>query len=270
MGRGDCAIHREFGDESLASACRQFPRIVVLEPGQTSVSLSHYCPTAAGLLFREASDFSIVDAPAAFPSTWPFEGLDARGAYSPLLRPGVLLGFDGLRAFERSALAVLSEIDVRRAVARIVTSVEQIRQWRPDLGPLPAWILRAFAEAVPLTTHLSADPRRMLAGSVPIGGSHPAGLPDFAGADPDLDPKIDLALRRYLAARLVAAWVMFQADDLATVAAYLARCLDCVFLFESARDRTEPEVERWREAIRHADLWLLHHCDPERLVANLR
>lgn len=268
--RRDCAIHREFGEESLASACRQFPRVAVLEPGQTSVSLSHYCPTAAGLLFREPSEFRIVDASEAFPSTWPFEGLDARQAYSPLLRPGVLLGFDGLRAFESSAVAVLAAPDVRAAVARIAAAVERIRAWRPDLGPLPVWIQRAFHEAVPLRTHMAADPRRVLTGSVPAGGSSPPRLPDFAEADPDLSPKIDLALRRYLAARLVGAWVMFQAEDLATVASYMGLCLDSVLLFESARNRTEPEVDRWREAIREADLWLLHYCDPQRLAANLR
>lgn len=269
--RRDCAIHREFGEESLASACRQFPRVAVLEPGQTSVSLSHYCPTAAGLLFREPSGFRIVDAPEAFPSTWPFEGLDARQAYSPLLRPGVLLGFDGLRAFESSAVAVLAAPDVRAAVARIAAAVERIRAWRPDLGRVPDWIRLAFDQAACVPAiHRASDPRPTLADSIPPGSAQPPLLPAFAATFPEIEPRSDLALRRYLAARLVGGWVMFQADDLATVAAYLALCLDCVFLFESARDRTEPEVDRWREAIRGADLWLLHLCDPERLVANLR
>ena len=268
--RRDCAIHREFGEDLLASACRQFPRVAVLEPSQTSISLSHYCPTAAALLFRDSSDFAIVEAPAAFPSAWPFEGLDARGAYSPLLRPGVLLGFDGLRAFETSAVAVLSESDVRGAVARIAAAVDQIRCWRPDLGPLPLWIQRAFDEAVPLAVHPVFDPRRVLAESIPPGAAKPQPLPTFSGANVDFDAKADLALRRYLAARLVGGWVMFQADDLRTVAAYLRFCFDSVLLFESGRDRAEPELDRWREAIREADLWLLHHCDPERLVGNLR
>lgn len=270
--RQDCAIHREFGQDSLASACRQFPRVAVLEPGQTSVSLSHYCPTAAALLFRDSHEFSLVDAPEAFPTAWPFEGLDARQAYSPLLRPGVLLGFDGLRAFEVSAVAVLAEPDVRVAVGRIATAVERIRAWRPDLGPVPDWIRLAFEQAVSgsVTHSAASDPRRTLADSIPQGGPQPPPLPPFVGTFPEIEPRSDLALRRYLAARLIGGWVIFQADDLATVAAYIGLCLDGVFLFESARDRTEPELDRWREAIREADLWLLHHCDPERLVANLR
>ena len=269
--RRDCAIHREFGEESLASACRQFPRVAVLEPGQTSVSLSHYCPTAAGLLFREPSEFRIVDAPEAFPSTWPFEGLDARQAYSPLLRPGVLLGFDGLRAFESSAVAVLAAPDVRAAVARIAAAVERIRAWRPDLGPVPDWIRLAFDQtACGLEIRQASDPRRTLADSIPPGSPQPPLLPAFAATFPEIEPRSDLALRRYLAARLIGGWVMFQAEDLAAAAAYIGLCLDSVFLFESARDRTEPEVDRWREAIREADLWLLHYCDPQRLAANLR
>lgn len=270
--RRDCAIHREFGVDSLASACRQFPRVAVLEPGQTSVSLSHYCPTAAGLLFREPSEFRIVDGPEAFPSTWPFEGLDARQAYSPLLRPGVLLGFDGLRAFEASAVAVLAQPDVRVAVGRIVAAVERIRAWRPDFGPVPDLVRLAFDQAAGGSrTHLASDPRRTLADSIPPGSPPKLPpLPTFVGTFPQIEARSDLALRRYVAARLIGAWVMFQGDDLATVAAYLGLCLDCVFLFESARDRTEAELDRWREAIREADLWLLHYCDPQRLAANLR
>src|SRR5262245_2519115 len=48
-----CAIHRELGAEYLPSACRHFPRVVLTDDRGTFVSLSHFCPTAAALLFAE-------------------------------------------------------------------------------------------------------------------------------------------------------------------------------------------------------------------------
>ena len=46
-----CAVHRQLGRETLPSACRDFPRVVTLTPLGVSITLSHYCPTAAGMLF---------------------------------------------------------------------------------------------------------------------------------------------------------------------------------------------------------------------------
>src|SRR5262245_57049394 len=45
-----CAVHRELGAHSLPAACRQFPRVVLTDARGTLISLSHFCPTAAGLL----------------------------------------------------------------------------------------------------------------------------------------------------------------------------------------------------------------------------
>jgi endonuclease IV len=63
--------------------------------------------------------------------------------------------------------------------------------------------------------------------------------------------------------------MLFQAGSLRATARYLRLCLDTVHLFASGRDPAEPESERWREAIRSADLWLLHLCDPEMLAREL-
>ena len=82
-------------------------------------------------------------------------------------------------------------------------------------------------------------------------------------------PQIDLALRRYLASRLIAAWIMFQADDLGTVARYLRLCFETAVLFASSRSE-DSELGRWKQAIRSADLWIIHYADPEILAANLR
>ena len=269
-----CAIHREFGEAALPSACRQFPRVCVLEPRIVSLSLSHYCPTAAGLLFDERAGFDVVTGPIAFPADWPFEGLDAREAYPPFLRPGVLLGFDGLRAFEDEAVRALSNaVSVWDGLSDIAAAVNEIRSWRVSLGPLPEFIHSTFARSLDrvASTSPGPDPRAILLASVNVTeGASVGNLPDFPATTPHISPRADLVLRKYLASRLIAGWVMFQAEDLGAIPRYLRLCLDTVLLFEAATPPDAPELTRWKEAIRSADLWLLHHCDPERLVRNLR
>jgi hypothetical protein len=267
-----CAIHRAAGEDVLPSACRQFPRICVLEPDVVSVSLSHYCPTAASLLFGDADTFGLVDSPEAFPSTWPFEGLDARHAYPPFLRPGVLLGFDGLRIFEDQAVGVLCREPLWSAMAIIDSAVEGVRSWTAGTGSLCARVARSF---VPRGGHVkgeprAADPRPILLGSLTEGTAPSAALPPFQPRPSSVSGLADLALRKYLASRMIAAWITFQADDLRSVVRYLRLCLDTALLFESARPAGESERTRWLEAIRGADLWILHYSDPDLLARNLR
>ena len=63
-----CAIHRVLGHDALPSACRHFPRAAVTDDLGTFVTLSHFCPTAASMLFRDDVELSIVEAPASFGS----------------------------------------------------------------------------------------------------------------------------------------------------------------------------------------------------------
>jgi hypothetical protein len=263
-----CSIHREFGEASLPSACRHFPRVCVLEPAQVSVSLTHYCPTAAALLFAPSAPLELVDSPKAFPADWPFEGLDVRTAYPPLLRPGVLLGLDGLRALEDSAVSTLAEPGVLEQLARIRSALAVISTWTPANGTLPDYVRHTFGRAAPGLGHKSADPRQILRTSVPGGAPVPE-LPGLAARTLKFSTEADLALRRYLAARLVAGWIVYQAEGVETIGRYLSLCLDTVLLFETVRDPAEPDISRWKESIRNADLWLMHHCDPALLAANL-
>src|SRR5687768_1687612 len=73
-GSGLCIVQRTLGEEMLPSTCRHFPRLAVRDARGTSISLTHYCPTAAAMLFREAVPLEIVEAPAAFPPA-DYEGL---------------------------------------------------------------------------------------------------------------------------------------------------------------------------------------------------
>lgn len=267
-----CAVHRAFGEAALPSACRQFPRVCLLEPEQVSVSLSHYCPTAADLLFRDMEEFAIVDHPSGFPGCHSLEGLDARDSCSPLLRPRVLLGFDGLRAFEGHAVRALSRDDVWKGLATIQAAVDDISTWTPMRGDLVTQIPAAFAarDGMESFAPKAQDPRSILLASIPPGAPGNAALPDFLPVTQTFSRASDLALRRYVAARLFGAWVMFQGEGLHVVSRYLALCLNSALLFEAARPRDEPERTRFKEAVRSADLWLVHHCDPELLASNLR
>ena len=74
--RPACAIHRALGHEALPSACAHFPRVAVTDDRATAVTLSHFCPTAAAMLFRDMQ-LSIVEAPPSFNSVREYEGLDA-------------------------------------------------------------------------------------------------------------------------------------------------------------------------------------------------
>lgn len=266
-----CAIHRDLGEDVLPSACRQFPRVCVLEPDQISVSLSHYCPTAAHLLFANSAPFSMVVEPTAYPGTWPFEGLDARTHYSPLLRTGVLLGFDGLRAFEDAAVHALSSADdAEAAMRRIEGAVAFVDSWTPGHGSVPSRIVDAFRMETNSAPEL-VDPGTILPRSLaePADITVPLPRSGVPGTTP-ISAAIDSALRRYLAARLVASWIMFQGAGLRTVARHLRLCLETARLFASAGPENVDEARRWKEAIRNADLWIVHYCDPELLAANLR
>jgi hypothetical protein len=102
-------IHKTLGHDALPLACRQFPRVCVTDPRGVSVTLSHYCPTAAGLLANESSHASesILTNPARFPPQAEYVGLDAVHALPPLLRPGILMDWDSWWEIERLSVEVL-------------------------------------------------------------------------------------------------------------------------------------------------------------------
>jgi Fe-S-cluster containining protein len=81
---GRCRIHAALGHEALPLACRQFPRVTVEDPRGVSVTLSHYCPTAAGLLeLDEPEPFHVMDNPLGFPAARPAVSPTAVGRQAP-------------------------------------------------------------------------------------------------------------------------------------------------------------------------------------------
>jgi len=155
---------------------------------------------------------------------------------------------------------------------RLDRPIEDIRTWSVGSGPVPSFVIDSFAApqgaANPDTR--AFDPRPVLEAALTEGTIPSVEPPKFQSDLPALSESADLALRKYLASRLIAAWIMFQANDIRNIARYLRLCLDTVLLFGARSGDGPTGLSRWKEAVRQADLWILHYCDPERLVLNLR
>src|SRR5262245_54477319 len=218
---GLCSIHRTGGAPAPPVTCRMFPRVILQDARGTFISLSHFCPTAASLLFEPSAGVAIVPAPSALADVGELDGLDARGEWPPLLRPGVLMDLDSYGAWERRALAVLTDgsSSPRDALAALADVTARIAAWTPGSGALDDAVHSAF---------------------------------DAVGANDGVDANGDrAAVRRWLAARLFGAWIAYQGDGLAATIAYLRSCLE-TFEREFAVDGVTLE------AIRRSDLKIMH------------
>lgn len=217
-----CAIHRELGEEYLPPSCRHFPRVVLLDSRGVSITLSHYCPTAAGMLFREDVPLSIAQRPPAFPDTGVYEGLDARGVLPPLLRPGLLWDLDGYSRWEKCAVAIFARADLspERALDLLRRAALDIERWEPAMGPLAVHVSAAF-------------------GRLPA----PPGGRSKWGED-------GRAVSRYLAARLFASWVPYRSQRLLDLVDDIARAHDLLASEAAHQDLTG--------AIRATDLQIVH------------
>jgi Fe-S-cluster containining protein len=298
---GLCTVHGDLGERALPSACHHFPRVVTLTPLGVSVTLSHYCPTAAGMLFRVVPALSVVEDPSAFPPGRPYEGLDAREALPPLLRPGVLMDWPSLERWERFAVSVLS-VDRRSpeaALEVLAVAAEEARRWTPVDGPfgpffegvLGSWQALQGALRNGLSSpgdpvgrgspgvrawQLVADtvPRRAAAqGRGDLFPPAPEGLGEadarwVAPAWPALAPPI----RCWLAARAFASWIALQGEGLRTTVAFLRVALG-LLRAEAARGSAEAarglDRDLLHEAVRRTDLLLVHLADPEALARRL-
>jgi hypothetical protein len=186
----------------------------------TFVSLSHFCPTAAALLFAPGPPAAVIAAPPSLVHVGPLDGLDARGAWPPLLRPGVLMDLDSYDDWERRGVELLTREGVapHAALTALDHVAARIAAWTPGEEPLAHRVQDTFATTAPSTTELGVD---------------------------------DVAVKRWLAARLFACWLAYQTDGLGAIVAYLHSCFR-MFAEERARD------DNTREAIRRTDLRVMH------------
>jgi Fe-S-cluster containining protein len=293
-----CAVHRQLGLEALASACRDFPRVATLTPLGVSITLSHFCPTAAAMLFApavpDAADrpdpdgLRIVLDPPGFPPSWPYEGLDARDALPPLLRPGVLMGWPSLERWERFAVSVLADAGRAPEVSLdlLAGAAEEARAWTPDEGPFEELFARVLEAALARGgqgERLPRDPARrgsrgwsLVAGCVP----HRALLPPAPEGLDGIDDRavapawstLGRPIRRWLAAKAFASWTLLQGGGLRTTVAGLRLAL-AVLRAEAARGCAESrrvlDGDILKEAVRRADLLLVHLADPSALARRL-
>jgi Fe-S-cluster containining protein len=271
-----CEIHRTLGEESLPAACRQFPRIALHDRRGTFVTLSHFCPTAAGLLIEPAS-FDIVEAPAGIGLEGSLEGLDATDVLPPLLRPNLLTDPAGYDAWERRAIATLADdtLSYERATAAIARATERLEAWTPDRGNLRDAVDVAFSGLDLLDE--DPDPNRASDLFSAVVRSVPAGLerPVVPACEPaawanalGLLATHDRSVRAWLAARLFGNWVAYSAPGLRVVVAALRAYL-AVLEIEALRVHDRHGLtprQRFVEAIRQADLLIVHLSDARTLT----
>jgi Fe-S-cluster containining protein len=286
---GLCAIQRTLGHDHIPSACQHFPRRCLIEPDRIAVSLSHYCPTVARLAFRTDVRPEVVPAPAPLVGYVALEGLDAREALPPLLRPGLLTDLAGYRAWERVVIEVLaSPRTPEDALAAISAFTERVRAWTPRAGELleavehaaprgdrsPAAIGRGHHDGP--RASWSADDYEAVRGAVPAGIETAPASDRIAAIDArwvaDAWPRFSQPLRHFLAAHAFGNWCAYHGMGLRTVVRSLAVAL-AVVRVEAARLCATAErlldEPLLIEALRAADLLLVHLADPKALAARL-
>jgi hypothetical protein len=273
-----CAVHRQAGPQALPASCRQFPRLALLTPLGTFVTLSHYCPTAASLLFRDEVPRAIDASPRAFREVQDWEGLDARTGWPPLLRPGVLLGWDGFAAWQEAGVRLLLRDDLapERAVALLRARTAFVAGWSASSGALVDRIAAALdvpsPPASPFDYAAAEQSWRAVAARVPeslrdaappLGPGEPPsdGGALFASRVVPAWAAHARAVRRYLAAKLFASWAALQGAGLDAWTRVVEIALD-VLAVEAARAAAASpsglDDEALLEAVRRADLLIVH------------
>jgi hypothetical protein len=274
-----CVVHRDAGEAALPATCRHFPRLSVCDSRGTFITLSHFCPTAASMLFREDVPLEIVESPAAFPHA-DYDGLTVTEEdLPPLLSPSMLMDGAGYSAWERQMVhRCAADESPETIVATLRADVEQLRTWRPGVEALDARVRRLPPAVVRVPTPDS------LAASLRLRDEVVAAIPD------DLKPAADESgleaaysdhvrpswdafrrpINRYLAAKAFASWTAYQGRGLATIVRGLDAALALVRV-ESARQsrtaRRDLDRDLLLEAFRSADFALNHLAVGEDLAA---
>jgi hypothetical protein len=271
---GLCRIHRTLGEGSLPSACRHFPRVVLSDPRGTFITLSHFCPTAAGLLFEDGP-LTIVAAPDALSLAGSAEGLDARDVLPPLLRPGMLMDVEAYGAWERNGISVLQAgVSAGAALASIASATRAVQGWSPGQGSLAGAVERAFQQALPAErcrdAREDAGDHLVALASVPEGVRVPDTISAPASPHPDFTRvwrAYDAVIARYLASKLFASWWPYLGLDLAGVVRAIE--VHAAVLRGRLSRRMGNAVDHRTavlDAIRDTDLLMVHLSDPRTLA----
>lgn len=277
-----CGIHRILGHDALPSACRHFPRVAVTDDHGSFVTLSHFCPSAAALLFDETVPLSIVQPPPSFNVVPEHEGLDARGALPPLLNAGVLMDLDGHHAWEARVVRMMADeaYTPETALIQLEHDAERVRAWRPGQEPLCERIRGLGTDRTAISGRRAEDAAvlyDLVRSCVPRGLDSEPVPDDFEATDAaHVQPAwTDFArpVKRYLAARAFASWIPWHARDLRVAVRWLAAARS-VLKVEAAREcgRTGRRLDRAQlvAAVRRADLLLVHKASAARVADRLQ
>ncbi len=282
-----CRIHRDHGERHMPESCRHFPRRALIDDRGTFLTLSHFCPTASRLLVDSCESLAVICLESGDAGR-TYDGLDARGDWPPLLRPGVLFDYE---SFDEWSTFVIATLGASRSPASALTHVaavaERLCAWHVSAGPLAQWTHESVSR--PVTTDELRNAERLFMGSSRLERykgvcrTVPAGL-DVPPAPHDLESETSSWLAhiwnsdaapagRYLAAKAFAAWTPYQSRDLRTHVAELCAA-EAVLFTEVARvcARTQSPLDRhgWIEAIRASDWLLMHLSDRGSLMEWLK
>ena len=273
-----CVVHRDLGEEALPATCRHFPRVAVRDGRGTFIGLSHYCPTAASLLFRDDVPLAIVESPAAFPPA-DYEGLVVEpDDVPPLLRPDVMMDLDAYHEWERHMVRrAAGGLPPESLLATLRRDAELVRTWRPG-GPSMASQIRDLpdepvAADAPATLDASLEAFRAVMTAVPDDlrpGPDEQGLDDaYARFVRPSWNAWSLPLRNYIAAKAFASWTAYQGRGLRSIVRGLEAALDLVRV-EAARQCRDAaralDRDLLLEAFRSADFALNHLAVGEELA----
>ncbi len=270
-----CHVHRSLGESMLPSACRQFPRVTLTDARGTWITLSHFCPTAARLLFTP-TPLRIVSAPDRLALSGAAEGLDATGALPPLLRPGMLMDLEGYTAWEQAGIELLGSggCDASAALAAVHEASQMIQTWSPGGETLRGLVTRTMGAMTcrPVGDDPAADARRyaLAVASVPraLARMEHATSGDVHGTDVSVICRdFDAVVRRYLASKLFASWWAYLGLDLAGVveAIQIHHAVLRSRIARRLRLHDTPD-EIVLEAIRDSDLLMAHLSDSRALA----
>jgi Fe-S-cluster containining protein len=282
--RNLCAIQRQMGHGHLPSACRHFPRVVVLDPRGTFITLSHVCPTAARMLIGGGSA-AVVTGAIGFDDHAAWEGLDARDALPPLVQPGVLWDWEAWDAWERAVPGMLATgHSAEDSLAGLETSVRRVAQWRPGAQPLIEAVDAALSDRQPVEP-MPLEFSDLLALERLVWESVPTDLRRHLTDEPLMPAQLEVpgwdawqpVVGRYLAARAFAGWVGYYGSGLLTwyrsvQAAYAVLRNSCarVWIRADRGAETLPLDEPMMvEALREADRLLIHMASAADLAAAL-
>lgn len=266
-----CIVHRDLGADALPVTCRVFPRVSIDDARGTHITLSHFCPTAASMLFRDDVPLAIVENPPAFPAM-NYDGLVVRGDdLPPLLTPSMLMDLDGYAAWEAHLVSRCADVEQPpdAVLATMMRDARMLGRWRP--GGIS---LREAIGALPRDV-VSAAPQSSLDASLAMVRDVTCAIPDDLKPEPD---EADLPaayvdyvlpqwhawrapLNRFIAAKSFATWTAYQGRGAATIVRGIEAAVALVRVEASRLCRDAGRVldrELLLEAFRAADFALNH------------